>query len=192
MPEAVASICGIETDTLILKIEEFHGYRSPGILIGARMIEKALHELGDTPYLNMVSETVVCLPDAVQLLTGCTMGNGFLQVLDWGKFAVTAYDRMTLEGVRIWLNPDALKRYPLIRAWFERNPGGPPKPPFEDMAVEILSAEDDLLPSRRVHLIKPLKNDQPVPTRPCPGCGEYYPNHFGERCPACQGKAYYR
>jgi formylmethanofuran dehydrogenase subunit E len=192
MSQAITSICGLAVDALVLKIEEFHGYRSPGILIGARMIEKALHALGDTPYLNVVSETVVCLPDAVQLLSGCTMGNGFLQILDWGKFALTAYDRATLEGARVWLNPDALTRYPFIRAWFERTPRGPSKPPFEALAAEILSAEGDLLPLKRVLLKKPLKNEKPVPTRACPGCGEYYPNHFGDRCPACGGKAYYR
>ena len=192
MPETVTSICGIPVDALVLKIEEFHGYRSPGILMGSRMVETALGELGDTPYLNMVSETVVCLPDAVQLLTGCTMGNGFLQILDWGKFAVTAYDRTTLEGVRVWLNPALLKGYPLIRAWFERNRGGQPKPPFEDMAAEILAAESGLLPFRKVRLLKSLKSDQPVPTRACPDCGEFYPARFGERCPACRGDAYYQ
>ncbi len=192
MAQAVTSICGIAIDELVLKIEEFHGYRSPGILIGSRMIEKALHELGDTPYLNMVSETVVCLPDAVQMLSGCTTGNGFLQILDWGKFAVTAYDRTTLEGVRAWLNPERLKGYPLIKTWFERNRNGRPKPPFDDMAAEILAAESDLLPCRRVRLLKSLKNDLPVPTRACPECGEFYPERFGEFCPACRGDIYYR
>ena len=192
MPETVKSICGIAVDALILKIEEFHGYRSPGILMGSRMVEAALRELGDTPYLNMVSETVVCLPDAVQLLTGCTMGNGFLQILDWGKFAVTAYDRTTLKGVRVWLDPERLEGHPLIKAWFERDRGGRPKPPFEDMAAEILAAESGLLPLRKVRLLRPLKNDQPVPTRACPGCGEFYPERFGERCPACRGDAYYQ
>lgn len=192
MTQTVTSICGIPVDDLVLRIEEFHGYRSPGILIGSRMIEKALHELGETPYLNMVCETVVCLPDAVQLLTGCTMGNGFLQIIDWGKFAITAYDRTTLEGVRVWLNPDRLEGYPLIKTWFERNRGGRPKPPFEAMAAEILAAESGLLPYRNVRLLKSLKNDQPVPTRACPDCGEFYPERFGDRCPACGGKAYYR
>ncbi len=50
------------------------------------MVDLALRKLGPTPHLNMVAETIVCLPDAVQLLTSCTMGNGFLQVLDWSPF----------------------------------------------------------------------------------------------------------
>jgi len=82
-------ICGIPYDEFSIQMEEFHGYRSPGILLGGLMLDAGLREVGPTPYLNVVSETVVCLPDAVQLLTPCTFGNGFLQVLDWGKFAVT-------------------------------------------------------------------------------------------------------
>jgi formylmethanofuran dehydrogenase subunit E len=114
-------ICGVAYEDFVIRMEEFHGYRSPGILLGALMVEAALEEVGTTPYLNVVSETIVCLPDAVQLLTPCTIGNGFLQVLDWGKFALTAYDCKTLAGVRAWLNYDALAGYPLIHSWFDRS-----------------------------------------------------------------------
>ena len=41
------------------------------------------------------------------------MGNGFLQVLDWGKFALTAYDRVSLGGVRVGLNLEVLQGYPV-------------------------------------------------------------------------------
>ena len=115
-------ICDIPYEDFVVRMEEFHGFRSPGILLGALMVEAALKEVGTTPYLNMVTETIVCLPDAVQLLTPCTIGNGFLQVLDWGKFALTAYDRKTLTGIRVWLNYDALAGYPEIYGWFERSP----------------------------------------------------------------------
>ena len=113
-------ICGVDVASYVIHMEEFHGYRSPGMLIGGVMIENGMTQLGHTPYLNVVCETVVCLPDAVQLLTPCTLGNGFLQVLDWGKFSLTAYDRQSLEGVRIWLSPDGLSDYPLISGWFQR------------------------------------------------------------------------
>ena len=82
-------LCGVSLADFLIRMEEFHGYRSPGLLLGGVMVDVALRELGTTPYLNVVTETVVCLPDAVQLLTPCTIGNGFLQVLDWGKFAIT-------------------------------------------------------------------------------------------------------
>ena len=185
-------ICGVRYEDFVIRMEEFHGYRSPGILLGALMVEAALKEAGITPYLNVVTETIVCLPDAVQLLTPCTIGNGFLQVLDWGKFALTAYDRKTLAGIRVWLIYDALAGYPLIHGWFERSSKTKEKPAFEQLAPEILKAGSNLIALRSVRLHQALKNSQPVPTGRCPDCGESYPLHFGAVCAACGGQAYYQ
>ncbi|MGD8883339.1 MAG: FmdE family protein [Desulfobacterales bacterium] len=184
-------ICGLNYGDFVVRMEEFHGYRSPGILVGALMIEDALKEVGTTPYLNVVTETIVCLPDAVQLLTPCTIGNGFLQVLDWGKFALTAYDRRTLAGIRAWLNYDALVNFPLIHTWFKRSSKTTEKPAFEELAKDILKAGSDLVAQQPVRLHQALKNSERVPTGRCPNCGESYPLHFGPTCPACGGKAYF-
>ncbi len=184
-------ICGVPFEDFVVRMEEFHGYRSPGILVGALMIEDALNEVGATPYLNVVTETIVCLPDAVQLLTPCTIGNGFLQVLDWGKFALTAYDRKTLAGSRVWLNYRTLDNFPLIHRWFERSSPSREKPVFEKLAKEILNAGSNLIARQPVRLHQPLKNSEHIATGPCPNCGESYPLHFGAVCPACGGQAYY-
>lgn len=189
MPEP--TLCGIKLEDFIIRMEEFHGYRSPGLLLGGMMVDAALRELEPTPYLNVVTETVVCLPDAVQLLTPCTIGNGFLQVLDWGKFALTTYDRLALSGVRAWLNSDALSNYPSIRYWFERSPQPTQKSPFDELASEILAAGADLISYRPVRLHRALKDSQRVPTGRCPECGESYPLHLGATCPACRNEAYY-
>ncbi len=192
MAEGETTICGLTPAELFIQMEEFHGGRSPGILVGALMIDTALEELGPSPYINVVTETVVCLPDAVQLLTPCTMGNGFLQVLDWGKFALTAYDRLSLSGVRVWLDSDAVTGFPLIRRWFERSPQGGEKPPFEDLAPEIIAAGRAILAWRPVKLHRALKESNRVSTGRCPQCGESYALRLGPACPACQGEAYYR
>lgn len=185
-------ICGVSLEDYLISMEEFHGYRSPGLLIGGMMVDVSLRELGETPYLNVVTETVVCLPDAVQLLTPCTTGNGFLQVLDWGKFALTSYDRLSLSGVRVRLNSAALGRYPLIHQWFERSKRTPPeKPVFEELASEILEAGDGLILHSAVRLHRALKDSERVLTGQCPECGEPYPLRLGSSCPACQGEAYY-
>ena len=184
-------ICGISLADFLIRMEEFHGYRAPGLLLGGLMVDVADQELGQTPSLNVVTETVVCLPDAVQLLTPCTIGNGFLQVLDWGKFALTSYDRLTLSGVRVWLNPDALASYPSIERWFERSKGPTQKPPFEELSLEIISAREDLLSYKPVHLHRALKDSESVPTKRCPKCGEFYPVRLGSICPACRSEAYY-
>ena len=185
------TICGVNVDAYVIRMEEFHGYRSPGMLIGGVMIENGTTLLGSTPYLNVVCETVVCLPDAVQLLTPCTFGNGFLQILDWGKFALTVYDRGRLDGVRVWLNPAGMASYPLISDWFQRTGVRREKPHFEDLAVEVLAAGPDLISSCRVRLPRSLKEKRPVPTGLCPNCNESYPLHHGSTCIACQDHAYY-
>jgi formylmethanofuran dehydrogenase subunit E len=185
------TICGISYNDFLIRMEEFHGYRSPGILLGGIMVENALRELGPTPYLNVVAETVVCLPDAVQLLTPCTIGNGFLQILDWGKFALTAYDRMTLNGIRVGLNYERMADYPQINSWFDRSTENRQKPAFEEIAKQILSAVPDLIVYRRVRLHSTLKDSQHMPTGICPKCGESYPLNHGPMCPSCQGDAYY-
>ena len=184
-------ICGLNYEDFVVRMEEFHGYRSPGILVGAVMIEDATREFGATPYLNVVTETVVCLPDAVQLLTPCTIGNGFLQVLDWGKFALTAYDRMTLAGIRVRINNETLVNFPLIQRWFERSLAARERPAFEELAAEILKAGSSLIAHQPVQLHQSFKISEHVSTGPCPNCGESYPLHFGAVCAACGGQAYY-
>lgn len=155
------------------------------------MIDRALGELGPTPYLNVVTETVVCLPDAVQLLTPCTIGNGFLQVLDWGKFALTGYDRMKLTGVRVWIMQDRLPEYHLIHRWFERTQRSEPKPEFEDVANEIIECGAKIIECKGVRLRKPLKESSSISTGICSSCGESYALRRGSVCPACGGDSYY-
>jgi hypothetical protein len=38
-------------------------------------------------------------PDAVQILTPCTVGNGWMRILNLGRYAVTLNDKFTGEGV---------------------------------------------------------------------------------------------
>ena len=185
------TICGVDLDEYILQMEAFHGYRSPGMLLGGFMIGAALDRLGPTPYLNVATETVVCLPDAVQLLTPCTIGNGFLQLLDWGVFALTAYDRLQLTGVRASLDLDQMATYPRIHEWFDRTNRSGEKPPFEAFMEETLAAHGNLILCGEVKMQRALKENQRVATGRCQTCGESYALHLGPRCPACSGDGYY-
>lgn len=184
-------LCGMTYEDFLIEMEGFHGHRSPGVLLGGLILDRVLERLEPTHYLNVVCETVICLPDAVQMLTPCTFGNGFLQVLDWGKFALTAYDRQTLAGVRGWLDPEWLHDYPLIHNWFERTGRSREKPPFDRLAKEMLTAAERLIARRPVRLLRALKDPNPVPTGPCPECSESYPLYLGPTCPSCTGNGYY-
>ena len=186
-----ARLAGITMDEYMLRMEEFHGHASPGVLMGGYMVDAAWSILGDTPYLNAAVETVVCLPDAVQMLTPCTLGNGVLQLLDWGKFALTLYDRQTLKGVRASLDVARIEDYPLVANWYLRRP--------ENHDVEkaqvvetILAGAHDLVQTQPVRMLASLKNEEKVPTQMCPQCGEHHPQRQGGLCPSCNGGAYYR
>ena len=184
------NLCGVDLEGYIFDMEAFHGYRSPGMLLGGLMLDRALRQLGPVQYLNVVSETVVCLPDAIQLLTPCTIGNGFLQLLDWGKFALTVYDRLTLEGVRAGLVHDRIHRFEMVQQWFDRSSREREKPVFEEMLPEMIRAGKQLVTTRSVKLHRALKETGWVKTGPCPSCSESYALRLGKLCPACAGKGY--
>lgn len=184
------TVCDIPLDDFLIMAEEFHGHLSPGVVTGAFLVDAASRVLGDTLYINAVVETLVCLPDAVQLLTPCTLGNGFMQLLDWGKFAVTLYDRETLDGARAWVDLDAAAANPLVSSWFMRQPEQD-KVDKSLVVQELVTYGPKLAAVRPVRMKAPLRGEQKVATAPCPACGESYPVTFGDRCPACAGRSYY-
>jgi formylmethanofuran dehydrogenase subunit E len=184
------TLAGMDLDEFLRRAEELHGHLSPGVVTGGFMVNQALKSYQPGEYLNAVVETVVCLPDAVQILTQCTLGNGFMQVLDWGKFAITLYDRKELSGVRVWLDPEAVRTNDIVASWYLR-PAGNGKVDKEVVIRELLSCGGGLVRSAPVKLGEALKSTEKVPTTICPGCGESYPMRQGERCYACQGQGYY-
>ena len=86
---------------------DFHGHICPGLAIGYRAGKAALERLGErrAPDEEMVTtvETNACGTDALQVLTGCTLGKGNLIHKDRGKHAYTIASRKTGEGIRIAL-----------------------------------------------------------------------------------------
>lgn len=95
------------------KCLEFHGHKCLGLAIGYRQAVHALEILGVTKSgdeeLLAIIETDACGVDAVQVLTGCTIGKGNLIYKDAGKQALTLADRKTDKAVRIVLKPYVLK-----------------------------------------------------------------------------------
>jgi formylmethanofuran dehydrogenase subunit E len=67
----------------------FHGHLCPGLVIGYRAALIALRELGvqhaQDEEIVAICETDACGVDAIQVLTGCTLGKGNLILRDWGK-----------------------------------------------------------------------------------------------------------
>ncbi len=75
--------------------EWFHGHYQPYIALGIRMGEFAMHLLEAGRHeLTVSSETGTkptfsCMTDGLQLVTGCTIGNGRLKILEKATLAAT-------------------------------------------------------------------------------------------------------
>jgi len=100
----------MSSDSSFSAVARFHGHRCPGLAIGYRAAETALKELrsgrsGDEELVCIV-EHDACGVDAVQYLTGCTLGKGNLILRDYGKNVYTFINRNSGEAVRIAQHPD--------------------------------------------------------------------------------------
>jgi formylmethanofuran dehydrogenase subunit E len=155
------------------------------------MVDMAMRRLPAGALFDAVCETAKCLPDAVQLLTPCTMGNGWLKVVPLDRYALTLFDKRTLRGARVHVNPDDLEPYPEYRHWFF---GIRPKrkDKTEQLIREICTADERVYGVQAVS-VQPSTNAK-APSDPravCPVCREAYPSGHGPACRGCAGEALY-
>jgi|WetSurMetagenome_2_1015567.scaffolds.fasta_scaffold146047_2 formylmethanofuran dehydrogenase subunit E len=160
---------------------EFHGHLSPGLAIGIFMVDLALELLGPCDLVDAVVETKQCLPDAVQIMTPCSYGNGWLTVKNWGKFALTLFDKKGHEGVRVYVNHDKLRDFPLVYRWYMRQG----KVEDSEVVSEVMEAKRAFLSWEKVAVQLPPKEKGLVAT--CVFCGETYPVTGGVACLRCSG-----
>jgi len=111
-------ICGLTHEEFLERITAFHNYPAPGLILGGFMVDLARRGLPEGTLFEALCETGACLPDAVQLFTPCTLGNGWLRLEDLGRYALTLYDKHTGQGFRVWLDPAKLGPWPEIAGWF--------------------------------------------------------------------------
>lgn len=165
------------------KGKQFHGYLSPGLAIGIFMVDLAKDILGPHELVDAVVETNACIPDAVQIMTSCTYGNKWMRVKEWGKFALTLYDKQKLDGVRVHLDIEKVKNYPRLYQWYMRQG----RVETEEVISEIMEAGRAILSWQRVKVKVPPK-EKKVPVSVCPSCGESHPASDGALCLKCSGK----
>lgn len=171
-------------------IEAFHGWKAPGLILGLVMVDWARELIGSRTEADAIVETRHCLPDAIQLFTPCTVGNGWMKILDWDKFALTLYDRMNRDGYRVWFDLDKARAFPDLYNWFMRLV---PKRdlPMEVVVKNILSAGRSVLSARPGQVIDLHRRCKKSGIRVCPACGEAYAASQGETCLACRDKGYF-
>ncbi len=183
-------VCERSLDAFLHDIERFHGFAAPGLVLGGFMVDWARELVGPDVESDAIVETCHCLPDSVQIFTPCTIGNGWLKVLDWDKFALTLYDKRKLTGYRVWFDLKKASLFPKIFGWYMRTI--PKKDlPLEVLLEEILCARRSVFSCRAVSVISHYGKKRKEDIEICSGCGEAYPASQGNQCTACQGKGYY-
>ncbi|HUU75266.1 MAG TPA: FmdE family protein [Methanoregulaceae archaeon] len=176
-------------NVIITPFEEvvaFHGHKCPGLAIGYRAAEAALGELGagrpEDEELVAIVENDACGVDAIQYVTGCTLGKGNLIFRDYGKHVYTIINRRTGEAVRVAERPDfSLERIDARSGELRRKvtagtASADEEREFRDrmdkMIETILS-----MPAEEIFTICPTEVEIPEKARlfrslPCAGCGE--------------------
>ena len=89
------------------EVVRFHGHLCPGVTLGYCASKIALRELyvgrDVDEHLVAIVENDACGVDAIQAVTGCTLGKGNLIFRDYGKHVYTFINRATKDAVRISL-----------------------------------------------------------------------------------------
>jgi formylmethanofuran dehydrogenase subunit E len=163
-------------------------------MIGFRAARIALRELGveraADEELVAIAETEACSLDAVQVLTGCTMGKGNLILRDWGKQVFTFGRRDDGRMLRVALR---------FGATSSGDDAGLPDQERRDASLRRLQTapDEELFDVRWVDAELPATAEIHGTVR-CSQCGEGVMEarvHLCDGqpvCPACYGSVYTR
>jgi formylmethanofuran dehydrogenase subunit E len=183
--------CSFDIENFLHVVQSFHGYTAPGVIIGGLMVNYAKSKVPEGVLFKAICETPACLPDAIQLLTPCTIGNSRLKIFNLGRYALSLYDRETGDGFRVFLLPQKIDEHSEIKVWFFKLK---PKPEQDAdlLLAQIKEAGETLCgihPIRvRSEFLKKEKRGEIVI---CPSCQEAYPAKDGKVCRGCQGQSPY-
>lgn len=182
------AITALPLEKYMETVKEFHGSLAPGLVIGGFMVDLALKNLPDGEFFDAIAETKTCLPDAIQLLTPCTIGNGWLTVMNFSRFAIALYEKKTGEGVRVYVDSDKIDKWPEVKNWFfklkskkEQN--------YRLLLDQIMDAGAGLCSMKKVRIKPDLIGTKTHGSRiaTCASCGEAFKIRESPLCPACQG-----
>ncbi len=173
-------------------VKSFHGNLAPGLIIGGFMVDLARANIPEDILFDAISETGTCLPDAIQLLTPCTIGNGWLKIMNFGRYALSLYDKYEGGGVRVFLDSGKVEEWSEIRDWFFKIKPRKDQDPVM-LRDQIIEAGPEILTLQKIvvdaaYLGKKGKGG----VGKCPSCNEGYPIKDGPTCLACQGKSPYK
>jgi formylmethanofuran dehydrogenase subunit E len=184
-------IGGFSYEEYLQRVASFHGNVAPGVVLGGFMVDLARQALPEGALYDAICETSACLPDAIQLLTPCTVGNGWLRIINLGRYALSLYDKYQGCGVRVFLDAKKIEDWPEIKTWLFKL-----KPKKEQdkqrLLAEIREAGSEILGQHSVQVrSRFLHKHSRGKIEVCSLCEEPYPVQDGGICRACQGELPY-
>jgi formylmethanofuran dehydrogenase subunit E len=177
-----------------------HGHLCPGQVLGVKMSMLGLKEIDiedpkgkDKKNIIVFVEMDRCATDAVQSVTGCSLGRRTMKFVDYGKMAATFLNLKTGQAIRVIAKEDAREKakefFPEIEnkytAQLEAYKVMSDKELFDVMEVNVELKPEDI-PGRPLRRIK------------CDLCGEYVQDmreiyRKGKTlCKPCAEGGYYR
>jgi formylmethanofuran dehydrogenase subunit E len=166
------------------KAVEFHGHVCPGLAIGYRAAEVGLKSLACDRDLDeelvAIVENDACGVDAIQVVTGCTIGKGNLILKDHGKQVYTFIGRESEEAVRISLRETVDSLDPVLgRLRGKVTSGSASAEESAEFGKRMGQAVSGILamPGERLFDVRQVKADIPEKARifksvKCSKCGE--------------------
>ncbi len=104
-------------EALLQESVKVHGHLCAGQVLGVRMSMLGLREIGisdpkgaDRKSLIVFVEMDRCATDAVQSVTGCSLGKRSMKFLDYGKMAATYLNLKTGKAVRVFAREDSREK----------------------------------------------------------------------------------
>ncbi len=178
-------------DEYIEMIKGFHGHVAPGMVLGGFMVDLAYRNLPRGEFFDAICETRACLPDAIQILTPCTVGNGWLKIVNLGRYALSFFEKFSGEGVRVYVDNQKLADWSELKTFFfklkpkkEQN--------YQALLDEARRAERSVFSIEKVAVdMDFIRSHSRGAFAVCPVCGEGYPVNDGKVCRGCQGEAPY-
>ena len=154
---------------------KIHGHLCPGQVLGVKMSMLGLKSIGiddpkgkDRKSIMVFVEMDRCATDAVQSVTGCSLGHRTMKFMDYGKMAATFVNLKTGKAVRVIAKEDSRQKakeyFPEIenkyQAQLEAYKIMPDEELFDVMEVHVKIKPEDM-PGRPLRRVK------------CATCGEY-------------------
>ncbi|MCI4625446.1 MAG: FmdE family protein [Candidatus Magnetoovum sp. WYHC-5] len=163
---------------LLEESAKIHGHLCAGQVIGVRMAILGLHIIGisepkgiDRKKLLVFVEIDRCATDAIQSVTGCSLGHRTMKFYDYGKMAATFYNIETSAAVRVVAREEARE---IAQTMYPYSKYGYDKYTAQMLAYQTMTTEELFTWANVSVNVKP----EDMPGRPlvrvqCSMCGEF-------------------